>query len=451
MEENVEIIDVLGDGDCFYRAIYGYCLVNDLLDSILFPCFNFNIDHNNRSFVERKKLKNNLEEDTWILNIRKYISNSILSDHRCRLQVEKTYNYLINLDIENDDIIYYSLIENTFPSWFVKKFPNLTTIKRTSKDDFINFIADSIKIKGNWAFQLDYDLVNILLKPCCLEIKTLIDIPNTIKKPIIKYDCFEEKSRSSSSPKKSSSKKSSSKKSNTVSNWEKFDDNDSLLIYSLTKSKTPKKSNTVSNWEKFDDDSLLIYSPTKSKTPKRSNSSPKKSNTESNWEKFDDDDSLLIYSPDSESISIFPERDYKKFKIDEYIKPLDDNIATLPPRKNIITPIIPKRGIITSIPQQNMPVLPPKKGVQLPPKKNNGVIIVGGKHVNYIYLINTTDDNGKVNHFKFLYWNDNKSGGNYRKNKKIFFQGKIRRKYYDNVKKCYYVIINNNKTYLKSK
>ena len=192
---NIELVDVKGDGDCFYRAIYGFAMTNDILNK-LFGCFNCNIiDLNTRSFIVNKMLKNGMEEDNWIQCIRLFLSSKILHDPKCKQVIidfydsitKLPYNYKIPVGTTIDKILednYTIYKENEIPSWFYNIFPTVESLKSISKENFIIFIANNIKNKGTWAFNsIDTKLMNLLMEKCGLKISEHTSLSDSEKIP----------------------------------------------------------------------------------------------------------------------------------------------------------------------------------------------------------------------------------------------------------------------------
>jgi hypothetical protein len=176
MSYNVELIDVKDDGDCFYRAIYGYAMYYGFLDTLLgiISCKN-KIDPGHRSKIDydykkrTKILRENAEEDNCVQCIRNMIRYGILNNNECRKKVEGTFKYLLGLE----QVTYNEIVKISVPRWIITEYPTQNDLKRTSIENFVNFVARGVTIERNWASQLEYDILNELLKPHNIDIQVI--------------------------------------------------------------------------------------------------------------------------------------------------------------------------------------------------------------------------------------------------------------------------------------
>ena len=176
MPYHAEIVDVEGDGDCFYRAVYGFAMYHGFLDK-LFECVNCQdiTDESSRSSIRysnRKNkniLRNKAEEDNWILCIRNCISEKIRKNAECMAIVQSTFLHWQSLDKHT----YKMFLGSSIPDWIKRKYPNIQSLRESSAERFIKFISRGIQKSGHWASQIDFDLLNHLLKPCNIDIQVI--------------------------------------------------------------------------------------------------------------------------------------------------------------------------------------------------------------------------------------------------------------------------------------
>ena len=173
------MIDVKDDGSCFFRAIYGFAMHYGFLEE-LFKCVYCHDlpDKEARSYieskydkygVETKKLKQRDEEDKWVRCVRNFLSYQILHDEYCRNMLKNTYRYWKSLEQE----VYELLLENSIPRWIKEIYPNVESLKQTTIEEFIQVIAYGVKGIRNWASQLEFDMLNYLMKKCNIKIHVI--------------------------------------------------------------------------------------------------------------------------------------------------------------------------------------------------------------------------------------------------------------------------------------
>jgi hypothetical protein len=395
MSYNVELIDVKDDGDCFYRAIYGYAMYYGFLDTLLgiISCKN-KIDPGHRSKIDydykkrTKILRENAEEDNCVQCIRNMIRYGILNNNECRKKVEGTFKYLLGLE----QVTYNEIVQISLPRWIITNYPTQNDLKRTSIENFVNFVARGVTIERNWASQLEYDILNELLKPHNIDIQVI-----SIKQA---YDNIPNQ-RTTTEPVSPSGKQRIITETDAERLQRKASQPKSLLPPRRGKQRIITETDVERLQRKA--------SQPKSLMPQKKNSSTGK--TERLQRKASQPKSLL------------------------------------PPRRG------KKQRIITETDAERLQIKPSQPKSLLPPRIETGgkmlqrqhaVITGGAKHTIYLHNINDL-------HYNFIVWvptHGLQAGGVC--NNKIFIYGKIRRKYYEKGKNKHYVIMNNKKLYLRS-
>lgn len=161
-----ELVDVRGDGNCFYRAVYGYILHNKNINIgitaflNLFECreaIQQNISKIDKHFADddvRKRLYNQGQEDSWDACIRDYLSKYILAKKTGI--VKQFYDSLMALDMPT-----YKMVIQSYTDWFKTYFGEE---KPEDLDTFALVFAGNIKKTGTEACQLDIDIFKHILR-----------------------------------------------------------------------------------------------------------------------------------------------------------------------------------------------------------------------------------------------------------------------------------------------
>jgi hypothetical protein len=161
ISDKVEILDVRGDGSCFYRSIYNSIKNTKIMNRII-PFFNYL--YNDLEIVE------NPSEKGFVKFTRLLISKLILSNNDYKI-VKDVYNNLKSLTKDE-----YKEVITSFPDWFDFTY---SSMQKISEDYFRIFIATNVKKTKNWVSQIEIEILQNLLAEIDL---TLIIINNNIKR-----------------------------------------------------------------------------------------------------------------------------------------------------------------------------------------------------------------------------------------------------------------------------
>ena len=161
ISDKVEILDVRGDGSCFYRSIYNSVKNTKIINRII-PFFNYL--YNDLEIVE------NPSEKGFVKFTRLLISKLILSNNDYKI-VKDVYNNLKSLTKDE-----YKEVITSFPDWFDFTY---SSMQKISEDYFRIFIATNVKKTKNWVSQIEIEILQNLLAEIDL---TLIIINNNIKR-----------------------------------------------------------------------------------------------------------------------------------------------------------------------------------------------------------------------------------------------------------------------------
>lgn len=197
-----DIIDTNADGNCFFRALYGYALHNDLngpssnqnlkneLFEQLLNCFN--CDMTEFAKTEHSKIK---ACDTVYSN--KCLGNFIQKDtneeyfvhclrNSLKLRIENNLNEsdkIIKDTFDNlqgmDDATYQIVIETTYPKEFCLKFPT----QSYTYNQFKQYFAESIGTFRHWVSQTEVRILQHILSKCDIDIHIYNNVDNIPSKP----------------------------------------------------------------------------------------------------------------------------------------------------------------------------------------------------------------------------------------------------------------------------
>lgn len=135
---NYKIVNVIGDGSCFFRSIYKYLKYADVLEYVSL------------------KLNNNISKVTsqndFVILLRIVLSKIIKNQDDSDI-IKNVYNTLSEVDKET-----YSILIESFPQWFIKNFKKLPN----NEGIFRNKISKEIKEITNWAGEIEVKLVEQL-------------------------------------------------------------------------------------------------------------------------------------------------------------------------------------------------------------------------------------------------------------------------------------------------
>jgi len=144
-----KVIDVKGDGNCFFRAIYKSAKhSNNLLK--LVNCF---LDKPFDEYVNNER--------TFIMDMREKLAKSI-EEGNDGGQIEGIFHYLANF---TDDIDTYKEIINSLPKWISERFPT----PPSSLDEFRSEVCKNIRKQGTYVSQIEIDIFQYLNNTFCNE------------------------------------------------------------------------------------------------------------------------------------------------------------------------------------------------------------------------------------------------------------------------------------------
>uniref|UniRef100_A0A6C0KUM5 OTU domain-containing protein n=1 Tax=viral metagenome TaxID=1070528 RepID=A0A6C0KUM5_9ZZZZ len=136
---------IIGDGNCFYRAIYNSSIETGNLKKII-ACFDL---YKNPIAASSNASANEINEVSFIVELRKALSNRIISkkDHNITSDI---YEYLKTLDKET-----YKAVLDAFPSWCHKSLKKLPKTIDKFRDKFARHILK----QKTWISELEARLV----------------------------------------------------------------------------------------------------------------------------------------------------------------------------------------------------------------------------------------------------------------------------------------------------
>jgi hypothetical protein len=156
-----DIVDVKGDGNCFYRAIYGYVLHNNVMSSEdffnIFECkelARMDVSAAKTHFASddpRKRLSNSDQEQKFDACVRNYMSTFILQYPSI---LEDNLSILQQLD--NTE---YEEIKKRYEVWFGKAFPK----PPPNVEIYARVFSDNVKISKTYACDVDIIVMNKIL------------------------------------------------------------------------------------------------------------------------------------------------------------------------------------------------------------------------------------------------------------------------------------------------
>jgi len=142
-----KVIDVKGDGNCFFRAIYKSAKhSNNLLK--LVNCF---LDKPFDNYVNNER--------TFITDMREKLAKSI-EEGNDGGQIEGIF---YNLAHFTDDIETYKAIIESLPKWIGERFPK----PPNSLDEFRNEVCKNIRKQGTYVSQIEIDIFQYLNNTFC--------------------------------------------------------------------------------------------------------------------------------------------------------------------------------------------------------------------------------------------------------------------------------------------
>ena len=130
-----KVVDVRGDGSCFYRAVY------KSLGETRVPLVVEALNHTTRTI----KIDDDTEFSTFL---RQKVSQQIQEKDDMNI-IHEIYTHLATLSKED-----YTEVLDAFPRWFEEEFESLPT----KENIFRNKFAKGMRKLSNWACQIDISL-----------------------------------------------------------------------------------------------------------------------------------------------------------------------------------------------------------------------------------------------------------------------------------------------------
>ena len=193
---NKELVDVKGDGSCFYRALYGYLLLNKNFDKSKIKSINDKLKCDiNEMQMESERLRNDKDfnlylkdyekETNWVKCFRNYLHNYIINNKK---QSENYYNFIKSLYENNKDNneSFISILNELFKnSWITKMLIKEIKINNRYKKelnfevfpDFNEFSEQfkiSIKNINEYTTGIEVEIIKDILKEIGINIEIII-------------------------------------------------------------------------------------------------------------------------------------------------------------------------------------------------------------------------------------------------------------------------------------
>lgn len=147
--------NVKGDGSCMFRSVYASAQDRGLLKRL---CRHFQIS-------------SNASEDEFILALRQFLSQNVAKGNDFNM-IHDIYAYLKDLDNDTFDAYMDSASE-----WFVETVKPMPTSEKT----FRQRVSKGLQQIGNWANQLELDLIRAFLNKSKISIH-VCNSENTAKR-----------------------------------------------------------------------------------------------------------------------------------------------------------------------------------------------------------------------------------------------------------------------------
>lgn len=141
----VRLVDVPGDGDCFYRSLIMASHEQGILD-LLKTCLHIETVSKIIPLIQ---------------GLRNYIADNIDS------RLINTYQVLKNLYLE-DNNTFLELIHTTFAEWHIDVI--LSSLGEQSQGQFVKQIKEGIRLRGNWASEIEVKFLEEKLSDCGIEL-----------------------------------------------------------------------------------------------------------------------------------------------------------------------------------------------------------------------------------------------------------------------------------------
>ena len=162
--DNFKLIDVKGDGSCFYRSIY-HSIRNTIMLEKIIRFFNY-------LYNEDVELSYNPSEYGFVKFTRLLLAKLIFSRNDYKI-VKDVFKYLNTLDEDT-----YNQVVSSFPDWFVKSY---SYFKKMPEHNFRIYLGTSIEKTKNWVSQIEINIIQKVLEEIGI---TIIILNNTVKRKI---------------------------------------------------------------------------------------------------------------------------------------------------------------------------------------------------------------------------------------------------------------------------
>ncbi len=160
------IKDVLGDGDCFFRALFRAAWNHGLIERLL-GCFSLGQDTNCHDILQELQTGRLVEmEDEMVKCMRIGLSE------RIRLNADVKFacffNHLRHLQREHPET--FDVIMESQSDWVKKIFYDGSLY---GEDEFRVAYAKGLRTRKNWVAQYDVELLKHLMNKCHLEVRVV--------------------------------------------------------------------------------------------------------------------------------------------------------------------------------------------------------------------------------------------------------------------------------------
>jgi hypothetical protein len=148
---NFKVIDVKGDGNCFFRAIYKSAKHSGNLENLV-KCF---LDKPVSAYINAER--------TFIMDMREKLAKSI-EDGKDGGQVSSIYSHLSGFDVSDEESMEtYTLIVESLPAWISTRFEK----PPKSLAEFRSAVCENIRKQGTYVSQIEIDIYKYLNDTYC--------------------------------------------------------------------------------------------------------------------------------------------------------------------------------------------------------------------------------------------------------------------------------------------
>jgi hypothetical protein len=164
MSEKYQLLDVKGDGSCFYRSIYNSAKHTNLLKRVV----------DQFSSIGGYEIEKQPSENEFVKLIRYTLSDMVKYSEDYGI-IKDVHKYFKSLDRET-----YREVLNAFPDWFERAFRNFKDDE--SRKRFRNTFSDSIKKVNNWVTEIEIEIIKNVLMEAGIVV---IVINNNVKRNFV--------------------------------------------------------------------------------------------------------------------------------------------------------------------------------------------------------------------------------------------------------------------------